>query len=145
MLGQAIGAVTDATHGMTLSAVALPYYRLVMPYGVKKFARFATSVFDVPAGKKTDEQLAEAGLAAMSDWMDQIGVVRHAASSASQRRTSPPRSGPRSSWTAATTSSRPRRSRRSSARACRRGRWVRGGALSSPAPRLVVALIYILR
>ncbi len=78
MLGQAIGAVTDATHGMTLSAVALPYYRLVMPYGVKKFARFATSVFDVPADGKTDEQLAEAGLAAMSDWMDQIGVVRHA-------------------------------------------------------------------
>ena len=78
MLGQAIGAVTDATHGMTLSAVALPYYRLVMPYGVKKFARFATSVFDVPADGKTDEQLAEAGLAAMSDWMDQIDVVRHA-------------------------------------------------------------------
>ena len=60
MLGQAIGAVTDATHGMTLSAVALPYYHLVMPYGVKKFARFATSVFDVPADGKTDEQLAEA-------------------------------------------------------------------------------------
>ena len=78
MLGQAIGAVTDATHGMTLSAVALPYYRLVMPHGVKKFARFATSVFDVPAGKKTDEQLAEAGLEALSDWMDQIGGVRHA-------------------------------------------------------------------
>ena len=78
MLGQAIGAVTDATHGMTLSAVALPYYRLVMPYGVRKFARFATSVFDVPADGRTDEQLAEAGLAAMSDWMDQIGVVRHA-------------------------------------------------------------------
>ena len=39
---------------------------------------FATSVFDVPADGKTDEQLAEAGLAAMSDWMDQIGVVRYA-------------------------------------------------------------------
>ena len=38
MLGQAIGAVTNATHGMTLSAVSLPYYRLVMPYGVEKFA-----------------------------------------------------------------------------------------------------------
>ena len=78
MLGQAIGAVTDATHGMTLSAVALPYYRLVMPYGVEKFARFATSVFDVPADGKTDEQLAEAGLEALSAWMDEIGVVRHA-------------------------------------------------------------------
>ena len=35
-------------------------------------------MFDIPADGKTDEQLAEAGLAAMSDWMDQIGVVRHA-------------------------------------------------------------------
>ncbi len=35
MLGQAMGAVTDATHGMTLSAVSLPYYNLVMPYGVR--------------------------------------------------------------------------------------------------------------
>ena len=46
--------------------------------GVKKFARFATSVFDVPADGKTDEQLAEAGLEALSAWMDEIGVVRHA-------------------------------------------------------------------
>lgn len=27
MLGQAVGAHTDATHGMTLAAVSLPYYR----------------------------------------------------------------------------------------------------------------------
>ena len=78
MLGQAIGAVTDATHGMTLSAVALPYYRLVMPYGREKFARFATNVFDVPTEGRTTEQLAEAGLEALSAWMDEIGVVRHA-------------------------------------------------------------------
>lgn len=78
MLGQAIGAVTDATHGMTLSAVALPYYRLVMPYGVEKFAHFATSVFDVPAAGRTPEQVARAGLEALSAWMDEIGVVRHA-------------------------------------------------------------------
>ena len=32
MLGQAVGAYTDATHGMTLSAVSLPYYRYIMPY-----------------------------------------------------------------------------------------------------------------
>lgn len=32
MLGQSVGAYTDATHGMTLSAVSLPYYRYIMPY-----------------------------------------------------------------------------------------------------------------
>ncbi|MCH3967170.1 MAG: iron-containing alcohol dehydrogenase [Atopobiaceae bacterium] len=77
MLGQAIGAVTDATHGMTLSAVAMPYYRLVMPYGLPKFRRFATEVFDVDANGKTDEQVASEGLDALEAWMGEIGVVMH--------------------------------------------------------------------
>jgi len=33
MIGQSVGAYTDATHGMTLAAVSLPYYRFIMPYG----------------------------------------------------------------------------------------------------------------
>lgn len=75
MLGQAVGALTDATHGMTLSAVALPYYRLIMPYGVEKFARFATAVWDVDPAGKTQEELAAAGLDAMEAWMREIGCV----------------------------------------------------------------------
>lgn len=78
MLGQAIGAVTDATHGMTLSAVSLPYYRLVMPYGVERFARFARVVWGVDDSGKSEREVAEAGLDAMSEWMDQIGVVKSA-------------------------------------------------------------------
>lgn len=78
MLGQAIGAVTNATHGMTLSAVSLPYYRLVMPHGVERFARFARVVWDVDDSGKSEREVAEAGLEAMSEWMDQIGVVKHA-------------------------------------------------------------------
>ena len=35
MIGQSIGAYTDATHGMTLAAVSLPYYRLHRPVSVK--------------------------------------------------------------------------------------------------------------
>ena len=75
MVGQAVGAVTDATHGMTLSAVALPYYRLIMPYGLEKFARFAANVWDIDAAGKTSEELAIAGLDAMEDWMREIGCV----------------------------------------------------------------------
>ena len=78
MLGQAIGAITDATHGMTLSAMSLPYYRLVMPYGVEKFARFARAVWNVDDSGKSEREVAEAGLDAMSEWMDQIGVVKSA-------------------------------------------------------------------
>ena len=75
MLGQAAGAYTDATHGMTLSAVSLPYYRYIMPYGLKKFVRFATEVWDVCSEEKTDEQVAEEGLVAMENWMKKIGVA----------------------------------------------------------------------
>ena len=75
MIGQAVGAVTDATHGMTLSAVALPYYRLIMPYGLEKFARFAANVWDIDAAGKTSEALAIAGLDAMEAWMREIGCV----------------------------------------------------------------------
>ena len=75
MLGQAVGAYTDATHGMTLAAVSLPYYRYIMPYGLKKFARFATQVWGISAEGKTDEQLANEGLSAMESWMKEIGLV----------------------------------------------------------------------
>ena len=75
MIGQAVGAVTDATHGMTLSAVALPYYRLIMPYGLEKFARFATNVWGIDTAGKTNEELAAAGLNAMENWMREIGCV----------------------------------------------------------------------
>jgi len=75
MLGQALGAHTDATHGMTLSAVSLPYYRYIMPYGLAKFVRFAKNVWDVDAAGKTDEQVAEEGLLAMEGWMKELGLV----------------------------------------------------------------------
>jgi len=75
MLGQAVGAYTDATHGMTLAAVSLPYYRFIMPYGLAKFVRFAKNVWDVDAAEKTDEQIAEEGLAAMESWMKELGLV----------------------------------------------------------------------
>lgn len=75
MLGQAVGANTDATHGMTLAAVSLPYYRFIMPYGLKKFRRFAVNVWDVDAAGKTDETIAGEGLDAMEGWMQELGVV----------------------------------------------------------------------
>ena len=75
MLGQAAGGFTDATHGMTLAAVSLPYYRYVMPYGLRKFRRFAVEVWGVEEKGKTDEQIASDGLDAMAEWMRTIGVT----------------------------------------------------------------------
>lgn len=75
MIGQAIGAYTDATHGMTLSAVSLPYYRHIMPYGLHKFVRFAKEVWNIRTENMSERDAAEAGLGAMEDWMKEIGVV----------------------------------------------------------------------
>ncbi|MCC8157693.1 MAG: iron-containing alcohol dehydrogenase [Phascolarctobacterium sp.] len=75
MIGQSIGAYTDATHGMTLAAVSMPYYRHILPYGLAKFKRYAINVWDVRPEGKTDEQIAEAGLAEMESYMRELGLV----------------------------------------------------------------------
>lgn len=75
MLGQAVGGYTNATHGMTLAAVSLPYYRHILPYGLPKFKRFAENVWGVQTAGKTDEQVAQEGLACMEAWMKEIGVT----------------------------------------------------------------------
>lgn len=75
MIGQSVGAYTNATHGMTLAAVSLPYYRHILPYGLQKFKRFAVNVWDMDPSGKTDEQVAEEGLNAMEVWMRELGLV----------------------------------------------------------------------
>ena len=75
MFGQAVGAYTDATHGMTLSAVTIPYYKYILPYGTAKFARYAKNVWNVKPEGKTEKQIALEGLEAMEKWMRKIGLV----------------------------------------------------------------------
>ena len=75
MLGQAVGAYTNATHGMTLAAVTMPYYRYILPYGMAKFVRYAVNVWGVDKTGKTDEVVAEEGLKRMEEWMKNLGLV----------------------------------------------------------------------
>lgn len=75
MIGQAVGAFTDATHGMTLAAVSLPYYRHICPCGLEKFRRFAVNVWQVNPDGQADEQVAAEGLQCMENWMREIGLV----------------------------------------------------------------------
>ena len=75
MIGQAVGAYTDATHGMTLSAVSMAYYRHIMPYGLEKFKRFAVNVWGINPEGKTDAETAELGLSEMEKWMKDMGLV----------------------------------------------------------------------
>lgn len=77
MIGQSIGAYTNATHGMTLSAVSLPYYRYILKDGLHQFKKFACNVWNVAPDGKTDEAVALEGLALMEAWMKEIGLVLH--------------------------------------------------------------------
>lgn len=75
MIGHAVSAYTNATHGMTLAAVSLPYYRHILSYGLEKFARYAVNVWGVNAEGKTERAVAEEGLNRMENWMKKIGLV----------------------------------------------------------------------
>jgi alcohol dehydrogenase YqhD (iron-dependent ADH family) len=75
MIGHAIGAYVNATHGMTLAAVSIPYYKLIMPYGLPKFKRYAINVWNVDPAGKTDEEIASEGLDKMEQYMYELGLV----------------------------------------------------------------------
>ena len=92
MLGQAVAAFTDATHGHTLAAVSGAYYRLLIsksPDAVQKFKRLAENVWGVrpdgePSGTvagaagtaaEADIKVAMKGLEAMEEWMRELGLA----------------------------------------------------------------------
>ena len=77
-LGQSIGALTNATHGMTLACVSLPYYRYILNFGLKKFVRFAENVFGVSPDGLSDLEIAKKGLQEMETWMRELGLVLRA-------------------------------------------------------------------
>ena len=74
MIGHSVGAWTHAPHGYCLAAVSMAYYRRAMKAGLPKFVRFAKNVWGINADGKTDEQVAEAGLEALKNWMLEIGL-----------------------------------------------------------------------
>ncbi len=74
-MGHAVSALTNATHGMTLAAVSLPYYHFILEAGLPKFVRFAQNVWHIDPTGKSDKEIALAGLEAFRAWMQEIGVV----------------------------------------------------------------------
>ncbi|MDE5902859.1 MAG: iron-containing alcohol dehydrogenase, partial [Muribaculaceae bacterium] len=75
MIGHAVSAVTDATHGMTLAAVSVAYYRNMAAIAPARFARFAKVVWGIPADGKSDAQLASEGIDALGAWIREIGAA----------------------------------------------------------------------
>ena len=77
MLGQAVAAYTDATHGHTLSAVSGAYYRFLIEHSeaaVDKFAKLAVNVWGIAPGEDK-RTVAMAGLETMEAWMKELGLA----------------------------------------------------------------------
>lgn len=70
-----LSAYTDCAHGMGLAAISTVYYRYICPYGLKKFVRFATQVFQVDATGKTEEEIASEGLNRLNEFIRESGMV----------------------------------------------------------------------
>ena len=69
-----LGAFTDCNHGCGLAVLHPVYYRHIYKYGISKFVRFAKNVWGIQQDDKTDEQLAEAGVNALADFIKEIGL-----------------------------------------------------------------------
>jgi alcohol dehydrogenase YqhD (iron-dependent ADH family) len=74
MIGHSLGSWTHAPHGYTLASVSMAYYRRAMEKGLAKFVRFAENVWNILPEGKSDREIAEAGLAALKNWMLEIGL-----------------------------------------------------------------------
>ncbi len=61
-----LGAYYDCAHGMGLAAISPAYYRLVCPYGVPRFKRFAINVWGLDPTGKSDLDVAMAGIDALA-------------------------------------------------------------------------------
>lgn len=70
-----LGAYTNCAHGMGLAAISLPYYRHMIPYGLAKFVRYATKVFDVKKDNKSDLEIAYEGIDKLEQFMKDTGIV----------------------------------------------------------------------
>lgn len=69
-----ISAYTNCSHGCGLAVLHPVYYRHICQAGAKKFTRFAENVWRIPRNGRTDEEMAEAGVEALADFIREIGL-----------------------------------------------------------------------
>ena len=69
-----ISAYTNCSHGCGLAVLHPVYYRHICQAGAKKFTRFAENVWKIPRNGRTDEEMAEAGVEALANFIREIGL-----------------------------------------------------------------------
>lgn len=68
-----LGAYTDCNHGKGLAVIHPVLYRHIYKDGLEKFARFAKNVWGI-TDKKSEEETALAGIAALEDFIKEVGL-----------------------------------------------------------------------
>lgn len=69
-----LGAYTNCNHGAGLAVLHPVYYRHIYKDGLSKFQKFAVNVWSISPEGKTDEELARAGVEALADFIQEIGL-----------------------------------------------------------------------
>lgn len=69
-----LGAYTDCNHGAGLAVIHPVLYRHLYRANAAQFARFAKNVWGISEAGKTEEQMAEAGIQALADFIREIGL-----------------------------------------------------------------------
>ena len=69
-----LGAYTNCNHGCGLAVLHPVYYRHIYKAGLPKFVRFSENVWGIARNGKTEEALALAGIDALADFIQEIGL-----------------------------------------------------------------------
>ena len=74
MLEHQLGAYTDCNHGQGLAVLHPVLYRYMLPEAKRQFARLAVNVWNVNPEGKSEEELAECFVQALSDFIKEVGL-----------------------------------------------------------------------
>ena len=74
MLEHQLGAYTDCNHGKGLAVIHPTLYRHMLPEAAPQFARLAVNVWDISPYGKSDEQLANEFIDALSAFIKEVGL-----------------------------------------------------------------------
>lgn len=69
-----LGAYTNCNHGYGLAVLHPVYYHHIYHDGLSKFVRFAENVWGISCVGKSDEELAKAGIDALSGFIKEMGL-----------------------------------------------------------------------
>ena len=72
MIEHQLGAYTDCAHGAGLAVISLPYYRMIAPYGIDKFVRFAKNVWGIDTDSLSKTEAAEAGIEKLRNFIKEL-------------------------------------------------------------------------